>query len=407
MTAFRITMLAPFGIRPKGTLSARMLPLAQALVRRGHSVSIIAPPVQNPQDAGRHDIYDGVSVTHTPLPTWPGPAGVAQQVQSLLRAALAERPDVLHLFKPKGYSGLAALLGRLVRPTLPLVVDTDDWEGWGGWNDLLPYPLPAKMLFAWQECDLPRRAAAVTVASRTLQTQVWGFGVPPERVFYVPNGVEGLGIGDWRLGARHSQSPIPNPQSPVMLLYTRFWEFDLRDLVAALVPIVAGCPAARLVVVGRGERGEERDLQRLAERACVAAAIDYRGWVEPHAIPPLLASADLALVPMNDTLINRARGLAKLLELMAAGLPIVAGHVGQVAEYIEDGRSGLLVAPSDPAALARATLTLLADPALRARLGQGARARVVQHYTWDSLAPAVERAYNLVLHSTIVAPRFD
>ena len=48
MSARRITMLAPFGIRPKGTLSARMLPLAQALPRRGHRVSIVAPPVQNP-----------------------------------------------------------------------------------------------------------------------------------------------------------------------------------------------------------------------------------------------------------------------------------------------------------------------------------------------------------------------
>jgi len=395
MSALRITMLAPFGIRPKGTLSARMLPLAQALSRRGHCVSIIAPPVQNPQDAGRRDVYDGVSVTHTWLPTLPGPAGVVPQVQSLLRAALAERPDVLHLFKPKGYSGLAALLLRVIRPTLPLVVDTDDWEGWGGWNDLLPYPRPAKTLFAWQERDLPRRAAAVTVASRTLQAQVWGFGVPPERVFYIPNGVGGLGIGDWRLRALHSQPPIPNTQYPTMLLYTRFWEFDLRDLVAALVPIVAGCPSARLLVVGRGERGEEGELLRLAERAGVADAIDYRGWAEPAQIPGLLAEADLALVPMDDTLINRARSLAKLLELMAAGLPIVAGRVGQVAEYIEDGHSGLLVAPSDPAALARATLALLADPALRKRLSQGARARVDQHYTLDKLALAAESAYQL------------
>jgi glycosyltransferase involved in cell wall biosynthesis len=400
-------MLAPFGIRPKGTLSARMLPLAQALARRGHCVSIIAPPVQNPQDAGRRDVYAGVPVVHTPLPTWPGAAGVAQQVQSLLRAALAERPDIVHLFKPKGYSGLAALLLRAVRPELPLVVDTDDWEGWGGWNELLPYPLPAKMLFAWQERDLPRRAAAVTVASRTLQTQAWGFGVPPEQVFYVPNGVGELGIGDGRLGARHSQSPTPNRQSPTILLYTRFWEFDVRDLVAALVPIVAGCPAARLLVVGRGERGEERELLRLAARAGVAAVIDYRGWVEPDAIPALLASADVALVPMDDTLINRARSSAKLLELMAAGLPIVAGRVGQVAEYIEDHRSGLLVTPSDPAALARATLTLLADPALRERLGQGARARVAQHYSWDLLASAAERAYNLALPSKLIALRFE
>jgi len=50
---------------------------------------------------------------------------------------------------------------------------------------------------------------------------------------------------------------------------------------------------------------------RLAERAGIAAAIDNRGWVAPERIPALLAAADLALVPMNDTLINRARGLAK------------------------------------------------------------------------------------------------
>jgi len=274
-------------------------------------------------------------------------------------------------------------------------VDTDDWEGWGGWNDLLPYPLPAKMLFAWQERDLPRRAAAVTVASRTLQAQVWGFGVPRERVFYVPNGVAGIEneiLRNEKMPKIDEQFSILNSQFSI-LLYTRFWEFDLRDLVIALVPIIAGCPAARLLVVGRGERGEERELLRLAERAGVAAAIDYRGWVEPDAIPAMLAGADLALVPMDDTLINRARGLAKLLELMAAGLPIVAGQVGQVAEYIQDGRSGLLVAPGDPAALARATLALLDDSALRTRLGQAARARVAQHYTWDKLALAAESAY--------------
>jgi glycosyltransferase involved in cell wall biosynthesis len=372
-----------------------MLPLAQALVGRGHAVRIVAPPVQNPQDAGRHDLYDGVPVIHTALPRFPGATGVAQQVQALLRVALAERPDVLHLFKPKGYSGLAALLARKLRPSLPLVVDTDDWEGWGGWNDLLPYPRAAKALFAWQERDLPRRADAVTVASRTLQTQVWGFGVPPERVVYIPNG-----IGRSEIKDRSSESQFPNSvlRSPLLLLYTRFWEFDVRDLVATLVPIVARCRGVRLLVVGRGERGEEQEFMRLAARAGLAQAIDNRGWVEPAQIPALLTTADVALVPMDDTLINRARSLAKLLELMAAGLPIVAGRVGQVAEYIEDGRSGLLVAPGDSAAMARVTLALLADAPLRERIGQGARARVAQHYTWDHLALAAEQAYQLSLN---------
>lgn len=392
-----ISMLAPFGIRPKGTLAARMLPLAQALARRGHTVRIAAPPVQNPHDAGRRVVYAGVAVTHTALPRLPGPAHVAQQVFALLRLGLAERPDVLHLFKPKGYSGLAALLARAVRPQLPLVLDTDDWEGWGGWNDLLPYPYPAKLLFAWQERDLPRRADAVTVVSRTLEAQVHGFGVPPARVVYLPNGMRSAELSVMRDELITPVTQTANRKPQTILLYTRFWEFDVADVVAALVGILARFPLARLLVIGRGERGEERELLRLAARAGILAAIDYHGWAEPDAIPALLASADLALVPMNDTLINRARGLAKLLELMAAGLPIVAGRVGQVAEYLEDGRSGVLVAPGDPGALARGALTLLSDPALRVRMGRAAQARVAEQYTWEHLALQAERAYAIAL----------
>src|SRR5581483_2101667 len=112
MARLRIAMLAPFGIRPKGTLSARMLPLAQALARRGHTVSIVAPAVQNPQDAGTRIFYDQVPVHHIPAPRLPSPLAAAEQVYGLYRSALAHQPDLLHLFKPKGYSGLAALLAR-------------------------------------------------------------------------------------------------------------------------------------------------------------------------------------------------------------------------------------------------------------------------------------------------------
>ena len=388
MSALRVTMLAPFGIRPKGTLSARMLPLAQALVRRGHAVSIIAPPVQNPQDAGRRAVYAGVPVTHTPLPSWPGAAGVAQQVQSLLRAALAERPDLVHLFKPKGYSGLAALLLRALRPNLPLLVDTDDWEGWGGWNELLPYPRAAKMLFAWQERDLPRRAAgqpiiigtSAAIRSRTSNSQ--------KRVY---NSIEHC--VPFCGGFSMLNCSFSIPITPFGRYITRSGGTPKPQTCACKVRLATVTVAARLLVVGRGERGEERELLRLAARAGIAAAIDYRGWVEPHAIPALLASADIALVPIDDTLINRARSSAKLLELMAAGLPIVAGRVGEVAEYIEDRRSGLLVAPGDPAALARATLMLLADPMLRTRLGRAAQERAAQHFGWDRLALQAEAAY--------------
>ncbi|GAB4204378.1 MAG: glycosyltransferase family 4 protein [Roseiflexaceae bacterium] len=379
-------MIAPFGIRPKGTLLVRMLPLAQALAQRGHRVTIAAPPVQNPQDAGQTVLYGGVSVTHTARLARPEPLAVAQQTVALLRAALADQPDVLHLFKPKGYGGLAALLAQRLRPDLPLVVDTDDWEGWGGWNDLLPYPRAAKTLFAWQERNLPRRAHAVTVASRTLQTQVWGFGVPPQRVVYLPNGI----AGDTPALARR-----PAGGAPTMLLYTRFWEFRVADLVATLVPVAQRRPDARLRVIGRGERGEEQELLRLAQRAGIAGMLEMCGWVEPAQIPQLVAACDVALVPVDDTLINRARCSAKLLELMAAGLPVAGSRVGQMGEYLEDERSGLLAAPGDQAGLARVLLRLLDDAELRVRLGAAARARATSVFAWERLAQQAERAYEL------------
>jgi glycosyltransferase involved in cell wall biosynthesis len=400
----RIVMLAPFGIRPKGTLAARMLPLAQALVRCSHRVVIVAPPVHNPNDAATCVEYDGVPVIHTAAPRAPG---VAQQTLALLQETLRQRPDVVHLFKPKGYAGLAALALHHLRPALPLVVDTDDWEGPGGWNDLLPYPSAAKRLFAWQERDLLRRADAITVASRALETLVWSMGIAPERVFYLPNGVKPSTLDTQRstfnvqpstFNVQRSTFNVQRstfnvqPSTFNLLLYTRFWELDVREIVAALVGVAARRPDVRLIVVGKGERGEENELLRLVQRAGLAPFVDYRGWLMPDHIPATLAEADVALMPMRDTLINRARGLAKLLELMGAGLPIVASRVGQATEYLEHGVSGWLVPPGNPGALAEAVLRLIGDADLRQRLSIGAQYAAWQ-YSWDVLAPIAERAY--------------
>ncbi len=395
---YTVVMLAPFGIRPKGTLAVRMLPMAQALVRRGHRVSIVAPPVHNPQDAGTTRTYGGVDVTHIALPTLPGAAGVVQYGYALVWAALARRPDVVHLFKPRGYSGLAALALRVGWPRVPLVIDSDDWEGWGGWNEVLPYPYAARALFAWQERDLPRRADAVTVASRTLQTQVWGNRVAPERVFYVPNGPSGVGRPGTEYHTREGDGGGDHP--PTVLVYTRFWEFDVRDLVATFVAIVQQRPAVRLLVVGRGERGEEQQLQALARRAGLAGALDYRGWVEPSALPGLFAASDVALVPMDDTLINRARCSVKLLELMEAEVAVVAAAVGQVSAYIEHAQSGVLVPAGDGAAQARAVVRLLDDAAGRRALGRAAGERVRRVFAWDRLVEGVEAAYGWAIEET-------
>ena len=106
-----------------------------------------------------------------------------------------------------------------------------------------------------------------------------------------------------------------------------------------------------------------------------------------------MAAADLAIYPYRDSLINRSKCSAKIIEYMAMGLPIVASRVGQNMEYIEHGVSGLLAEPGDADSFAHMMLAVLADPHKAKAMGQAARERVWSRFDWDKLVETVEAAY--------------
>ena len=103
--------------------------------------------------------------------------------------------------------------------------------------------------------------------------------------------------------------------------------------------------------------------------------------------------AALAIYPFDDTLINRTKCAVKLLDLLAAGVAVVAEAVGQNREMIRHGETGWLVEPGDARAFADAVQRLLREPELRQRLGAAAAQDVRQRLAWAQLALAVERAY--------------
>jgi glycosyltransferase involved in cell wall biosynthesis len=439
----RIVMIGLFGLRPKGTMSVRALPLAKALVARGHRVDVIMPPWSYPQDSGRGWEEDGVSIRNVTLPPrFP----LFRQAQyaiishliitwRLVRQALAAKPDVVHCFKPKGYAGLAALafwfLKSLGLTKARLVVDSDDWEGKGGWNEIGPYTTLQKRFFAWQERWGLTHCDALTVASRALETIVWSLGVEPERVFYVPNGVVsgfGFGVsgsdqtppprracpelaeggslgGSGVRGTENSPSPSPSLRGrgnallaqclhhPTVLLYTRFFEFSIERVVGIFQRVLAEVPEARLLVVGKGFFGEEERLLELMLEAGIADHLVYVDWVEPDELPAYFTTADVAIYPYDDTLINRTKCSVKLIDLLAAGVAVVADDVGQNGEYIEHGTSGLLVPAGETDTFVDSVVELLRDESLRARLGKGARRQVFEEFNWGKLVMRVEEAY--------------
>ena len=218
----RVVMVGPFGLRPRGTMSVRALPMAKALAARGHTVTVLLPPWQNLEDAGRCWEEDGVAVENVPLPPhFPGLFHILTAIRLACRV-LALHPDVVHLFKPKAYSGLTHyLLARIPRQRRPrLVVDTDDWEGPGGWNEIGGYTPVQRRFFAWQERWGLTHADAVTVASRTLESLVWALGVSREQVFYIPNGVSSSSLSILHSPSSTLHSPSSTLYSPSSILHS-------------------------------------------------------------------------------------------------------------------------------------------------------------------------------------------
>src|SRR3972149_227933 len=104
----RLVMIGPFGLKPKRTMAVRALPMAKALVARGHAVTMLLPPWSNPEDSGRAFEEGGVRVENVALPPrMPLPFHI-RTTRRLMQRALSLTPDVIHCFKPKAYAGLSA-----------------------------------------------------------------------------------------------------------------------------------------------------------------------------------------------------------------------------------------------------------------------------------------------------------
>lgn len=388
----RIAMIGPFGLHPNKTMESRALGLARPLVANGHSVRLIMPPWHTPDEADKTWEVDGVEMRYVPLRG--GTVGITRQMVTEL---LAWRPDVVHCFKPKAYSGLVAwLLWHFHRRQLRLFVDSDDWEGWGGWNDLAPYSPLQKQFFAWQEQWGMRHCHGLTVASRTLQSLAWGAGVPPERVVYLPNGA---GIQTFEIFKTSKVSKTSDicqhlGQRPVLLLYSRLFEFDTARLVAILRGVKTAVPDLAILTVGAGLYAEDAAAFRAQITAVhLQDAFVEAGWVDVDELPALLACADVGIYLMDDTLLNRTKCPVKLADMVAVGLPVVAEAVGQVPEYVVDGYNGRLRPSGDVAGLTADLVALLQQKEERQRLGENGRLHYQTHFAWAQLAQRLEELY--------------
>jgi glycosyltransferase involved in cell wall biosynthesis len=379
----------------------RWLPLARYLAQAGHEPHMLMLHPTFDRLRRRRFVIEGVHCAYVGQMHVYGLPGerrhfsaselAAVSLRGALALALATvrlRPDVIHVAKPQPINGLAGVLAA--RSGGALYVDCDDYEAGanrfgGAWQ---------QRVVAWWEDQLPRMARGVSVNTRFLYNRLHRLGIPERRLRYVPNGVDierCMPCDVRRVRALRAALGLTDNPTAVYLGAISAVAHGVHLLIDAWTLLHERMPSARLVIIGDGD--DRPALMTRARMRGLQQTVIWAGRVPAEAAPVWLAVGDCSVDPVDDTPAAAARSPLKIVESMAAGVPVVTGDVGDRRDML-GCNAGLIVSPGDPHALADGIATLLSDSARRARLARGARARA-ERYRWDRLAEVWQTLYEI------------
>ena len=215
--------------------------------------------------------------------------------------------------------------------------------------------------------------------------------IPAGKIVIIPNGIEverfltapDTALLRKSLGLREKQ---PVAGIVAMLRPEKGHETFLRAAARVLEKI----PDACFLIIGEGE--ERPRLEALVSGLGLNGKVHFLGMRED--IPALLHLMDAAVLssrPVVETLSNA------VLEYMAAAKPVVSTRVGSLAEQIEEGKTGYLVAPGDSEAMAEKIIGLFQDPSRASEMGKAARLKVLKSYTLEAMIRQMENLFEILL----------
>lgn len=374
------------GVNGEGGIGTYTRHLAHGFSEMGQEVHVLTPITES--DATKPEIqWDGpvaVHLTNTAhLPgvdrLIPGAGAVVRMNRAAHRLAQKHHLDI---FEFANYEGVGA--GFVFTRRVPLAVRLSTSSAEAQAID----ELPATRRSVWEqrrEGIQARKADVLITHSRAHQgAMAEELGINPERIHVVPLCVD--------IKPPCPESYLPHTgdaqgHEPTVVFVGRMEKRKgTVDLLQAIPPVLQKVPRARFVFIGKdrphcpGERTHEQFIREELPPE-VAARISLLGRLPDDAVDCWMQKASVFVAPS----LYESFGLV-FLEAMRWGTPVIGTCAGGIPEVVEDGKTGVLVPPSHPQALAEAITGLLLNQERRLSLGAAAKKRVHEYFTVSRLA---------------------
>ena len=380
----RVLLLSPYFFPVLGGAEAAAMGVARYLHTNGYPVFVVTKRVGRGLPA--RDSVEGVPVRRIPPPGRRSGYAKWLMLPTVFASLLRWRNeyDVICCVDFRGVGIAAIAAGRLAGRPVVVQAQTTGVVSCGSWDpSLRRFGLNPEGAIA-RAAKRPIRALycmadAHACLMKSIERESVDAGVPPERVHYVPQGVDMQRFRPAEAGeAAATRAALGWPTERLIYLYLGRLSLEKGALELLEAWKLLRPENATLVLAGPDMENHPWNVgpqaREFVRRHDLGPSVIFHGPTTEA--PRLLRAADVYVLPSHFEALSVAA-----IEAAATALPIVATAVGGIGDYTEDGVNGLLVPPKDTARLAEAMGRLLSDPGLRARLGREARARVEDRFS--------------------------
>ena len=393
-------VLSGYAVRSRNLISAQH--------RMGESIRVVTGPLHEMDDPSSTELeLDGVPYARTPVAgkiarsalraRWPivREREVVRLLRQRILQLIALHPvSIIYAHSP-ALCGLAGLQAAR-RCGVPFVYEIRAF-----WEDAAADQKRARAgslrsrLSRRLETYVARNADAVGAIATPMLADLRARGIPAEKLFHVPNGVDATRfVPRERDEAIKKQLGLGN--NPVFSFFGSLYHYEgISWMIRAAAVLRTRGHQFDILIIGRGE-----------DQAAISQAIQDRGASEyvhcvehvPHdQIQRYYSVTDIAVYPRRSIRLTELVTPLKPLEAMALKIPVLASGVGGMRELITDESTGLLFQAEDVSDFCRQAERLLTSPGLRKSLGDRGREFVLRERNWNTLAQRYQKIYQFVL----------